>query len=186
MTTPKDRINQLIAELSDVDQELAINAETQERLTKRRREIVADRLPELLGELGVVDLTLDDGTKIEIKEIVTASLPSVGGIKKAKGEKKDALLVRLRDGLEWLRKHGHGDVIKHEIVVSLPAGDDSVAEQIEDTLKNIGVSYSDTETVHAQTLKALVKELVETGAQFPEETFGFHLLNEAKVKRPDG
>ena len=66
---------------------------------------------------------------------------------------------------EWLRSEGYDDIIKN--IVSCQSG----------------FNPDQKTDVHPQTLKAFVRERVETGDEFPMELFGAYVGQRATIKR---
>lgn len=135
---------------------------------KDLRTLQCDHLPAALAEAGLAAIELQDGSKITVKPYYDTSIPE-----------------RMRDAaFEWLREHGHGDLIKRELKVSFGMGEDEQAQQARDALALLEAEFSDKETVHPSTLKAFVKEQVEAGAEgFPLDLFGAQVGQRATIKR---
>lgn len=125
-------------------------------------------LPNAMHQAGVSEIKLPSGEEITIKEDVYASLP-----KDARGD----------DALQWLRDNGFGDVIKNEVRVAFGKGEE---EQAAALVKECGVNgwnnVSSATTVHSGTLKALVREQLSKGADFPMELFGVIPVSKAVIK----
>jgi len=124
-------------------------------------------LPELLKEVGLPGLRLEDGTAIDLKQNIDASITKA---------KKPA-------ALRWLEENGFGGLIKTKVMVEFAK--DKREEAIECTHKLAGeydtVSLDDN--VHPGTFKAFVKEQMEKGLVLPEELFSVHPYDVATVTR---
>lgn len=155
-------------------------AELEARLRAKSKEIrqLADReLPDALGQLGLQELTLADGVKVGLKEVVSA------GIGDENREQAHG----------WLRAEGHGDLIKNEVTVTFGKGEDEYAEKLvariqeahEDGELRFG-SCEQRERVHPQTLLAFIREQLRGGAPLPLEMFKVYVGQVAQVKRPKG
>lgn len=170
---PSDEAMRQVADLGlrlrGLQKKLAINELEVESLKSSIREYEERLIPEMLMSLGLTSVTLSDGTTLEVKDEVYASISD--------GHSKDAF--------RWLRFNKFGDLIKNEITVSLSKAQDKRAEDLVEWLTENG--YHDQtkvkESVHPQTLKAFVKEQDKRGASIPEDLFGVHRTKKVKVKK---
>ena len=156
-----------------VRQQLALErrvADLEDDLAKAQSElkIVSEvLLPATLAEIGMTKLRMDDGSEISVSRYYGAS------ISKAKqGE-----------AFTWLRENGHDDLIKNQVSVSFGRSDDSIAQSLRDRLEGEGFETNQKVWVEPMTLKAFVKEQVESGAPIPTETFGIFIGEKAKITR---
>lgn len=123
-------------------------------------------LPELLRETGFAEVSLEDGTKVKLVDEIDC------GISEA----------RRADAHKWLRDNNFGAAIKTLVTVSF--GKDEVAKADKlflQLFKKFGDAVEQKESVHASTLKSLLKEMIEKGTQFPLELFGVHPYSIAKL-----
>jgi len=151
------------AQLSVVRAEIALK-EAQEAL----RKVSEEELPEFMQNvIGAKEITLRDGRKVEVGEVVRA------GITKA----------RQAEAFKWLRENGHKRLIKHIIKLEFTKGEDEKATTLTELLKKHGYEADDAESVHAQTLGAFVREKLEEGTLPDEalELLGVHRQNVAKI-----
>jgi len=137
----------LAAELRD-KAALVDRAENNLRTAKEEyNEICNKLLPSAMDSLGLSELTLDDGTKIGVETFYQASISK---------DAKDA-------AFDWLDSEGHGDIIKHEVKVSLKKGQREEAETACRALTDAGLDPNVDMSVHTSTLKAFVREEIEQG-----------------------
>lgn len=136
-----------------IDQMLRIGGEignTEEKLRKLRdqyRQISEEDLPQKLEQLGMKELRLQDGSKITVEPFYSTRIN-----------------VKNREAAHaWLRQNGHGDIIKNELSVSFGKGEDDLAQETLQLLQETGHLPSQKESVHPSTLKAFVKERIESG-----------------------
>lgn len=131
-------------------------------------EIETKRLPDAMAAVGLKEFVLTDGSKITVKPEYHASIPK----------------TRKMEAYEYLREHEFGALIKNELSIEFGKGADDDATAAYERLKvefpDIPVQLS--ESVHAQTLKALVKEQFESGDPLPEDLFGVHIITRAIIK----
>jgi hypothetical protein len=128
-------------------------------------------LPNALLDMGARGFTLKDGAKIEVNKVYTASI---------KAEDK-------AEAFSWLCKYGHDALIKKEISIPLGKESSEFVERIMAEIKlNYDVNVALEQSVHWQTLRAFVKEQVtgDDAASFPQELFGVHIIDKAKIILP--
>lgn len=154
-TSKLEELSNLIAQMKAAENKVT-NLEGQ--LKEAKKDLLRlsfGQIPDLFDELELSKLLMADGTKVEIKRKFAASISK---------DNEDACF-------KWLRDNGHESLIKHGITISLKKGDEKIATNILGALDTMGLSYTDKENVHAQTLAAFVKEQKEAGADFPDDIF---------------
>jgi len=145
------------------------------------RQIKCVDLPNALLAAGLREFTLDSGEVISSEEKVYANISA----------------ERTAKAHAWLREYGYGDLIKNQITFDFKAGQEpEVLELLQAVQSHFPkVPFSRKEAVHPATLKVFVRERIAerelpreegdpTPPEFPEELFGAHRANEAKVTRP--
>lgn len=151
-------------------------AATEEMLARQKaalRVITVDQLPDLITASGAKDFTTIKGVKVDVKDMISASLPKDPA-------KRDA-------ALKWLTAHDGAGLIKQEISLSFGKGQLPMADKLQKLLIKNGYTEFSAETgVHPQTLAAFIREGVKTGQRLPLETLGAYLWTEAKIKVPKG
>jgi len=127
---------------------------TEERLRKLKeqyRRLSEEDLPQKMAELGMQDLRLKDGSQITIDMFYATRINK---------NNRDAAHA-------WLRQQGHGDIIKNQVSVAFGKGEDATAREtmalLEEFLQKNGNIPTQRESVHPSTLKAFVKERIESG-----------------------
>jgi hypothetical protein len=83
----------------------------------------------------------------------------------------------------WLRENGLGDLIKNEITVSFGRNEDNKASQYAILAKGQGFEPVQKLKVEPMTLKALVRERLESGQEMPSDLFNVFAGNRTKVTR---
>lgn len=132
----------------------------------RLRSLQEDILPELMAEAGQEELTTIDGLKVSIKELVRGQ-PS----------KENE-----REAFEWLRESGNGGIIKAKLEADLGKGDKEKIDAAIAALAPLGIRAAPKQTVHWQTLGALVREKLAAGENVPLDLLGVHMWKQAEVK----
>lgn len=123
-------------------------------------------LPELMLDNGMSSLTLEDGTKVAAFEDFSFSVTEAN-----------------RDKVnEWLEKGGHGDLIKGEVTVTLPRGDDKFRASLLKTLDKKEVEYKTKRAVHNSTMKAFLKSAREDGERLPNKLLKVSEFKNSRIK----
>ena len=169
--TDQDKLN--IATLAKMAQTLEWQIEAKEveilELRRRLREIVADRLPAAMMAVNMEAFRLADGSSLEIKRIIRASISE---------DNRDS-------AFSWLRENNFGDIIKNQMTVLLDRGQDNVAGEIADLIHvKYGLDVDRKETVHPSTLSKFVREQMERGRNLPDDLLGIYSGREAVIKTP--
>jgi hypothetical protein len=113
------------------------------------------RIPLALAAVGMKAFSLADGTGIKVEDDIAVGL--VGEL--------------AQPALDFLTSINCADVVKDEIKISLGKGETDKAHLIMALANQLGVAAAEKMSIHAATLKALVKEQREKGVEFPAEYF---------------
>jgi hypothetical protein len=119
-----------------------------------------------MAEVGMSTFTLLDGRGVTIKEDISASLA---------GDKKDGAIA-------WLKEHGYSDLVSVDVEVGFGAGDEEKARALAQELIGKGIIPKLAQSVNTGTLKSLIRELLEQGAEVPLETLGAYRWRKAVIK----
>ena len=125
-----------------------------------------EEIPNLMTETGLSSFKLDDGSSLEIKNIYGASI----------------LVANREKAYDWLRDHGHDDIIKNKVVATFGRGQEEDAKVFMRVAYDNGVATDQESKIEPQTLKAWVKERMEAGEEFPMELFGAFIGQRAIIK----
>lgn len=139
-------------------------------LKEKKKELLKmtdEDLPSMLQELGVSSFTLDDGSKVDVKPLYGASIP----------------VPRKEEAYKWLRDNGYDDIIKNVVSCSFGRGEDRDAANLIDAAQTLGFHPEQSESVHSSTLRAWVRERVESGDEFPMDLFGAFVGERATIKK---
>jgi alanyl-tRNA synthetase len=153
------KLKQLEDELVDKEKEL--------KELKRHIELVSGEvIPTMMQEMNISTLKLADGSSVEVKPVYGASIT-----------------VANKEAYTWLRENGLGDLIKNEITVSFGRNEDNKAQQYAVLAKGQGFEPVQKLKVEPMTLKALVRERLESGQEMPSDLFNVFAGNRTKVTR---
>lgn len=148
-------------------QEAVAEAEEALRAAKAHlKTLQEDVMTELMTTAGQEELTTIDGLKVKIVDMVRGTPP--------KDKEKAAY--------DWLRKSGNGGIIKSELSADLGKAKEEDIKKALEALKAVGIAKaSHKQSVHWQTLGALVREKLAKGEDVPLETLGVHMWKQAEV-----
>jgi hypothetical protein len=155
----------LAASLRDLDAEIAHLEDRLKDTKERRRKLSQETLPDAMAEVGLSSFRLHDGAAVEVEPIIRASIS------------KD----RAPAAHEWLRRHGHGDLIKHVVVASYGRGDEDKAQALLRFAEVQRAKAEAKEAVHPQTLNGWAREMMKSGREIPADLFGLFTGREAVI-----
>ena len=148
----QDKVERLDRELKDEKQALL--------------KLTDEDLPSTMADLGLSKFSLDDGSTVEVKPTYGASI-----------------LVKDRPAAyEWLRENGFDDIIKNVISCQFGRDEDDQASAFHAFASQQGYPADQNESIHSSTLKAFVKERIETGEDFPHTLFGAYVGQRAIIR----
>ena len=157
----------LAKEAIAIEDDIKALEETLAEKKEALRKLTDERIPDVLGEIGMAKFEMTDGSIIEVKPFYSASIPA----------------DRRGEAYEWLRAHGYDDIIKNTVSVQFGRGEDDAAGELISNIRQQGLLPEQAEKIESQTLKAWVREMVEKGTEFPTELFGAYVGQKAKIKR---
>jgi len=154
------KLRQMEDQVKEKDTEL-------KKLKKDLDIISAEVIPTMMTEMNISTLKLADGSAVEVKPIYGASI-SIDKKEKA---------------FNWLRNNGLGDLIKNEITVSFGRNEDNKATAYAGLAAGQGFQPVQKLKVEPMTLKALVRERIESGQDMPSDLFNVFAGNRTKITR---
>ena len=165
-TETTKNLSSLVRKLRVVEQDVE-DAETHlKALKQERQKLSTQMIPDLMDEMGVERVDVD-GLTVTKKQIVAASIP----------------VANRDEAFSWLRDRGLDDIIKNDVVCSFGRGQDNMAKDAMATLSERGLSPSMKTHIHPMTLKAFIKDRVESGDEVDLDLFGAFLSNAVDIKR---
>ena len=147
--------------------------ELDEKLKEEKKKLLKmtdEDLPALMTEANSMEFTLLDGSKVTIKPQYGASI---------KVDNRPA-------AYEWLREHGHDDIIKNTVSCQFGRGEDDLASSFKAFAEKEGYVPNQTEKIEPMSLRGFVKERVENGDEFPMELFGAYVGQRAVITKAKG
>ena len=165
--TNVNKLSDQVVRLRDLEDKLKIKEEELKKLKKDVEILSGDVIPTMMTEMNISTLKLSDGSAVEVRPIYGASISP---------NNREA-------AFNWLRDNGLGDLIKNEVTVSFGRNEDNKA--VEYTVLAQGQGYQPIQKlkVEPMTLKALVRERVESGLDMPSDLFNVFAGNRTKLTR---
>jgi hypothetical protein len=156
-----------VIELKNLEDEISNAEKSVSKLKEQAKTLSQFEIPAMMEEMHITKLKLKDGESVEIKKIYGASIPQ---------EHQEA-------AFKWLRDHDLGDIIKNDITVTFGRGEDNKASEYANLAKGQGYEPVQKIGVHPQTLKAVVRERLESGREMPSDIFKTYAGNSTKITR---
>ena len=161
--TLSDQVTKLQSLEDEIDEQ-----EKKLKELKRNQELLSGEvIPTMMTEMNISTLKLADGSAVEVKPVYGASIPA----------------AKKEDAFTWLRKNGLGDLIKNEVTVSFGRNEDNKASQYAILAQGQGYEPVQKLKVEPMTLKALVRERLESGQEMPSDLFNVFAGNRTKITR---
>ena len=156
-----------VVKLKTLEDDL-LEKENELKKIKQHIEIVSGEvIPTMMQEMNISTLKLADGSSVEVKPVYGASISA---------SKKE-------EAYTWLRDNGLGDLIKNEVTVSFGRNEDNKASDYAILAQGQGYQPVQKLKVEPMTLKALVRERLESGQEMPSDLFNVFTGNRTKVTR---
>jgi hypothetical protein len=162
-----DKLGKLAKKAIEIQDRIKKGQQLLKDLGKDHERLVRFDIPELLAEVGLATVKTDQGFTIEVKRMLTASIPA----------------TRMEEAVGWLRKNGLDDIVKSQVVLDFGKGEIKTQAKAVTLLRSKGFTPAEKQSIHPQTLKAFVRECLEDGVNIPMETFGVFEFQEAKIKK---
>lgn len=162
------RITRTVRELAEARADVTEAEAALKARQERVRQLEEFTIPELMREAGQTMLKTVDGDTVELTETLHASIPA----------------ANLPQALKWLIDHGQASIIKRDIRLQFGKNEEDKADRALALILEGGYTPQDKQSVHPQTLAAVLRELVAEGVDVPMELLGAHVRSYAKVKPP--
>ena len=161
------KLSEQVVKLQELEAELLVKEQEYKEMKRKVELVSSEVIPTMMQEMNISTLKLSDGTSVEVKPVYGASIPA---------DKKE-------EAYEWLRENGLGDLIKNEVTVAFGRSEDNKAQQYAVLAKGQGFEPVQKLKVEPMTLKALVRERLESGQEMPSDLFNVFAGNRTKVTR---
>lgn len=159
-------LSDLVRTLRNVEQQIDDAENHLKALKQNKHKLSVENIPALMDEMGVDRIDVD-GVTVTRKMMVHASIP----------------VDRKEEAFSWLREQGLDDIIKNDVSISFGKGEDNVAGDVVGLLQERGFDPQTKTHIHPSTLKAFVKERLESGKPIDLDMFGAFVANAAEIRR---
>src|SRR6056300_244032 len=166
-TNDAKALSDQVIKLRDLEDNIKVAEENLKQLKKQADTLSGEVIPTMMTEMNISTMKLADGSAIEVKPVYGASIPA---------DKKE-------EAFNCLRENGLGDLIKNEVTVSFGRNEDNKAADYAVLAQGQGYQPTQKLKVEPMTLKALVRERVESGKEMPTELFNVYVGNKTTIKR---
>jgi len=156
-----------VIKLRNLEEQIAASEDHTKTLKEKARELSQGVIPKMMQEMNITKLKLKDGASIEVTNFYSARITP---------DKQEL-------AFNWLRENGLGDIIKNDVTVTFGRGEDNKAMAYATLAKGQGYEPVQKIGVHAQTLKAVVRERTESGQDLPADLFNPFVGNQTKITR---
>jgi len=161
LKTLTDKANKMVELEQLVEEKQASLKSTQKEL----KVLSEEDIPALLSEVGLSEITLTNGQKISTNSYYYGRITE----------------HNQQEAFEWLQDNGHGDIIKNVVSVSFGRDEDVNAEKLLSNLQDNGYTTNGKKWVEPMTLKAFIREQVESGNDLPLETFNVYVGQKTRI-----
>jgi hypothetical protein len=156
-----------VVKLKQLEDEIKTVEDNLKKLKQKADSLSGEVIPTMMTEMNISTLKLADGSAVEVKPVYGASIP----------------LDKKEEAFNWLRNNGLGDLIKNEITVSFGRNEDNKAADYAVLAQGQGYQPAQKLKVEPMTLKALVRERLESGQEMPSDLFNVFAGNRTKITR---
>jgi|TARA_Y100000114_G_C11575120_1_gene238332 hypothetical protein len=160
-----ESLSEQALKLKEMEKDLAAKEDEIKKLKQDIDIISGEVIPTMMQEMNLSSLKLADGSSIEVKPVYGASISA----------------AKKEEAFNWLRNNGLGDLIKNEITVSFGRNEDNKAASYAELAQGQGYQPTQKLKVEPMTLKALVRERLESGKEMPTDLFNVFAGNRTKI-----
>ncbi len=161
------QLSDQVVKLQDLEAQIGEREKELKDMKREAEKVSGEVIPTIMQEMNISSLKLADGSSVEVKPVYGASIP----------------VAHREEAFKWLRDHGLGDLIKNEITVSFGRDEDNKAQQYAVLAQGQGYQPVQKLKVEPMTLKALVRERIESGQDMPTDLFNVFAGNRTKITR---
>jgi hypothetical protein len=156
-----------IIKLKDLEDKIKVAEDNLKNLKQQADALSGEVIPTMMTEMNISTMKLADGSAVEVKPVYGASIS----------------IAKKEEAYQWLRDNGLGDLIKNEVTVSFGRNEDNKAIAYANLAQGQGFQPTQKLKVEPMTLKALVRERLESGQEMPSELFNVFAGNKTKITR---
>lgn len=163
----KSSLAEQVSKLKDLEDQIKDTEKKLKDLKANADALSGEVIPTMMTEMNISTMKLADGSAVEVKPVYGASIP----------------VAKKEEAFNWLRQNGLGDLIKNEVTVSFGRNEDNKAAEYAVLAQGQGYQPTQKLKVEPMTLKALVRERLESGQEMPTDLFNVFAGNRTKITR---
>jgi hypothetical protein len=162
-----NKLSDQVLKLQSLENEIKGDEEVLKNKKKSAAMLSEEIIPTMMTEMSLSSIKLADGSAVEVKPVYGASIP----------------VSKREEAFKWLRDNGLGDLIKNEVTVSFGRNEDNKAATYAVLAQGQGYQPVQKLKVEPMTLKALVRERIESGREIPSDLFNVYAGSRTTIKR---
>ena len=166
-TKDVNKLSDQVLKLQSLENEIKEDEEVLKNKKKSAAMLSEEIIPTMMTEMSLSSIKLADGSAVEVKPVYGASIP----------------VAKKEEAFKWLRDNGLGDLIKNEVTVSFGRNEDNKAANYAVLAQGQGYQPVQKLKVEPMTLKALVRERIESGREIPSDLFNVYAGSRTTIKR---
>ena len=166
-TKDVNKLSDQVLKLQSLENEIKGDEEVLKNKKKSAAMLSEEIIPTMMTEMSLSSIKLADGSALEVKPVYGASIP----------------VSKREEAFKWLRDNGLGDLIKNEVTVSFGRNEDNKAATYAVLAQGQGYQPVQKLKVEPMTLKALVRERIESGREIPSDLFNVYAGSRTTIKR---
>jgi len=166
-TKDVNKLSDQVLKLQSLENEIKEDEEALKNKKKSAAMLSEEIIPTMMTEMSLSSIKLADGSAVEVKPVYGASIP----------------VSKREEAFKWLRDNGLGDLIKNEVTVSFGRNEDNKAATYAVLAQGQGYQPVQKLKVEPMTLKALVRERIESGREIPSDLFNVYAGSRTTIKR---
>jgi hypothetical protein len=175
MSETRERVTEVMCELRDLRMEQRSLEERLNALRKRAEVIEREQLPALFNQERVDSLGLPASGNLPAMDFKLEPYFKANIAASWEPERREA-------AFKYLERRGAGDLIKSEIVITLPRGSEGLRRQIIAGLRKLKVEFVADLSVPWTTLSAWVRESFRDGENVDLEVIGGDVGEVVKIR----
>ena len=166
-TKDVNKLSDQVLKLQSLENEIKGDEEVLKNKKKSAAMLSEEIIPTMMTEMSLSSIKLADGSAVEVKPVYGASIP----------------VSKREEAFKWLRDNGLGDLIKNEVTVSFGRNEDNKAATYAVLAQGQGYQPVQKLKVEPMTLKALVRERIESGREIHSDLFNVYAGSRTTIKR---
>ena len=166
-TKDVNKLSDQVLKLQSLENEIKQDDEALKNKKKSAAMLSEEIILTMMTEMSLSSIKLADGSAVEVKPVYGASIP----------------VSKREEAFKWLRDNGLGDLIKNEVTVSFGRNEDNKAATYAVLAQGQGYQPVQKLKVEPMTLKALVRERIESGREIPSDLFNVYAGSRTTIKR---